>query len=191
MNTSQFKITIVVYIFINSVTSCLITNCPRGGKRAGSDNNLIEAVRSDMKTCTPCGPNNLGVCIGRDLCCGKHLGCLISSPNAKICRRVREFPESCLSSFNPCGNGGLCVARNVCCSKSQCRIDDSCKSIPYVDFNRPFGTSDILNRLSSYSMDYPLELTRNYPVESTSLDEIWGSKEESIVPNFNFKIEAS
>lgn len=32
-----------------------------------------------------------------------------------------------------------------------CRIDDTCKTIPYVDVGNRFG-NDILNRLSSYSL---------------------------------------
>ncbi|XP_050308837.1 neurophysin 1-like [Anthonomus grandis grandis] len=106
------------------VSGCLITNCPRGGKR----NERYELVEARVKKCTPCGPQNTGQCFGPAICCGPF-GCLMATKKTRRCQIEGMFEtlQPCISGFSDCRAGsGRCAAKGVCCSQDSCYADKEC-----------------------------------------------------------------
>ncbi|XP_015176922.1 PREDICTED: oxytocin-neurophysin 1-like [Polistes dominula] len=115
------------FIFITS--ACLITNCPRGGKRG--DIEVPESIRE----CLPCGPNQLGQCFGPKICCGPTFGCHIGTSQTQKCRKEQFDTSPCLAGFSMCnGNKGRCGAAGICCSQNSCFIDPSCRFPTFDDW---------------------------------------------------------
>ncbi|KAF7278772.1 neurophysin 1-like [Rhynchophorus ferrugineus] len=117
---------LVFVVFVNViVTGCLITNCPRGGKRSGKFP-LIE--RSNVKQCISCGPGNSGKCFGPSICCGPF-GCLMGTPETIKCQRDGFFHEKepCIAGTSNCRkNTGRCALDGICCSQESCHMDKQC-----------------------------------------------------------------
>ncbi|KAE8748611.1 Insect oxytocin/vasopressin-like peptide [Frankliniella occidentalis] len=140
--------------------ACLITNCPRGGKRAGG----AAAGRSREVQCTPCGPGGEGLCVGPGICCSPVFGCVLTSRGG--CGRGAVFAPRCSPSSAalaaasaaavpldaPCGADltpdgsapGRCAAQGVCCTHDSCRIDAVCQSRDDNDLNAPGFDADLM-----------------------------------------------
>ncbi|XP_049792487.1 isotocin-neurophysin IT 2-like, partial [Schistocerca nitens] len=72
----RFQQAVLLTVAVSIAAACLITNCPRGGKRAGLQHR-----------CAPCGPGGQGVCLGPHICCGPRMGCRLASPaDTAVCR---------------------------------------------------------------------------------------------------------
>nr|AWY94070.1 inotocin precursor [Lasius neglectus] len=104
--------------------ACLITNCPRGGKRGDIAPSLTTALRE----CPSCGPNHLGQCFGPHICCGANIGCFIGTPETYHCRKESLYTKPCVAGYAMCrGNTARCATNGICCSQESCYIDTSCK----------------------------------------------------------------
>ncbi|XP_074036098.1 oxytocin/vasopressin-like peptide isoform X3 [Leptinotarsa decemlineata] len=106
------------------VESCLITNCPIGGKRSGK----FSLTESNIKPCISCGPGHTGKCFGPNICCGPF-GCLLGSPETERCHKEGLFQETepCIAGFSTCRkNTGRCAAEKICCTQDSCHRDTQC-----------------------------------------------------------------
>ncbi|XP_017777933.1 PREDICTED: neurophysin 1-like [Nicrophorus vespilloides] len=118
---SSALLLVLAVVFVGLCDSCLITNCPRGGKRAMQDNTQI-------KPCITCGPGRSGQCFGPGICCGPF-GCLLGTQETVKCQREGFFHgrEPCIAGSAPCRkNTGRCAAEGLCCSQESCHSDKSC-----------------------------------------------------------------
>ncbi|XP_034254296.1 oxytocin-neurophysin 1-like [Thrips palmi] len=152
--------------------ACLITNCPRGGKRSGSAVAVPGAVsgRNREVQCAACGPGGEGLCIGPGICCSPLFGCVMASRGT--CTRAVAFPPHCapppsasgastasaasalagLPLDAPCGADltpdgsapGRCAAQGVCCTHDSCRIDAVCQSLQSREDNEAGFDTDFL-----------------------------------------------
>ncbi|XP_065165909.1 neurophysin 1-like [Atheta coriaria] len=105
------------------IQGCLITNCPRGGKRSGKF-----LPETNVKPCVSCGPAHSGQCFGPNICCGPF-GCLLGTPETARCQRDGMFMERepCIAGSATCRrNTGRCAADGICCSQDACYADKSC-----------------------------------------------------------------
>ncbi|XP_022916575.1 oxytocin-neurophysin 1-like [Onthophagus taurus] len=103
---------------------CLITNCPRGGKRNGR----INSLDTNIKQCISCGPARSGQCFGPGICCGPF-GCLIGTPDTLKCLKEGQFHENepCIAGNSSCRrNSGRCASEGICCTQESCHMDKSC-----------------------------------------------------------------
>nr|UXO98082.1 inotocin [Zophobas atratus] len=107
------------------VSGCLITNCPRGGKRS-----KLALSENTIKSCLNCGPGQTGQCFGPNICCGPF-GCLLGTPETLRCQRDGFFHERepCIAGTSPCRkNTGRCAFDGICCSQDSCHSDKACAS---------------------------------------------------------------
>ncbi|XP_018048557.1 PREDICTED: neurophysin 1-like [Atta colombica] len=112
--------------------ACLITNCPRGGKRS----DVASSLRTVIRECPSCGPNHLGQCFGPYICCGPSIGCFIGTPETFRCRKESLYTRPCIAGYAMCrGNTARCASNGICCSQAFCHMDTSCK-ISDVDNDR-------------------------------------------------------
>ncbi|XP_058808014.1 neurophysin 1-like [Phymastichus coffea] len=130
---------LVVFIMvISSSYCCLITNCPRGGKR-GDPTFLLENI---ARECPACGHEEQGRCFGPYICCGPTMGCLIGTPETLRCRKESLYSRPCVAGFAMCqGNSGRCAANGICCSQESCLIDSACKLVDEIGKDRKIGAS--------------------------------------------------
>ncbi|CAH1377445.1 hypothetical protein MTP99_018844 [Tenebrio molitor] len=123
---SKLVVSIVLLAFIESLVSgCLITNCPRGGKRS-----KFGLAETSVKPCVSCGPGQSGQCFGPSICCGPF-GCLLGTPETLRCQREGFFHERepCIAGSAPCRkNTGRCAFDGICCSQDSCHADKTCTS---------------------------------------------------------------
>ncbi|KAL3272374.1 hypothetical protein HHI36_013852 [Cryptolaemus montrouzieri] len=119
-------IVISLFFLINAllVESCLITNCPTGGKRSG------KLSRIDIRACVSCGPGRTGQCFGPGICCGPF-GCLMGTSETVRCQKEGFFHdnEPCIAGNSSCRrNTGRCASEGICCNQDSCHTDSSCSS---------------------------------------------------------------
>ncbi|KAL6435827.1 hypothetical protein ACFW04_005596 [Cataglyphis niger] len=104
--------------------ACLITNCPRGGKRG----DIAPSSRTVTRECRSCGPNLMGQCFGPRICCGPSIGCFIGTPETYRCKKENLHTRPCIAGYAMCrGNTARCATNGICCSQESCYIDTSCK----------------------------------------------------------------
>ncbi|XP_066137604.1 oxytocin-neurophysin 1-like [Euwallacea fornicatus] len=126
-------ITVLTYlVLINSVyvSGCLITNCPRGGKRSGKFGAMENSNMKQVHQCISCGPGGTGQCFGPKICCGPF-GCLLGTPETIRCQRDGMFHElePCIAGTANCKkNTGRCATDGMCCSQDSCHVDRECLS---------------------------------------------------------------
>ncbi|KAJ8959057.1 hypothetical protein NQ318_022313 [Aromia moschata] len=144
-------------IFVNG---CLITNCPRGGKRNGK----FGMVERNIKPCLSCGPGHAGQCFGPNICCGTF-GCLIGTPETLRCQREGLFHERepCIAGNSPCRKkyrkmrhgGSLLYTRYK--TLHSCHVDKQCIT---EEKNKPFSEVvglDLYSLMNNYGMESALE----------------------------------
>lgn len=137
-------------IFISS--ACLITNCPRGGKRVET-----APLEGFTRECPSCGPNRLGQCFGPHICCGPNIGCFVGTPETYRCRKESLYSRPCIAGYAMCrGNTARCAANGICCSQESCFIDTNCR-LPNsmdndrkidMDLNAIFGEAETSNDIA-------------------------------------------
>ncbi|XP_012222809.1 oxytocin-neurophysin 1-like [Linepithema humile] len=116
--------------------ACLITNCPRGGKRGD-----IAPLETIARECPSCGPNHLGQCFGPHICCGPSIGCFIGTPETYRCRKESLYTRPCIAGYAMCrGKTARCATNGICCSQESCHMDTSCRISNIVDNNRKIDT---------------------------------------------------
>ncbi|XP_023310518.1 oxytocin-neurophysin 1-like [Anoplophora glabripennis] len=140
-------------IFVNC---CLITNCPRGGKRSGK----FGALEANIKPCVSCGPGHSGQCFGPSICCGPF-GCLMGTPETLRCQREGFFHERepCIAGGASCRkNTGRCAIDGICCSQDSCHVDKQCA---LEDKSRIFSDNtvgvDLYNLMNPYNAEISIE----------------------------------
>ncbi|XP_012527594.1 neurophysin 1 [Monomorium pharaonis] len=112
---------------------CLITNCPRGGKRG----DIVPSLGTVARECSSCGPNRLGQCFGPHICCGPSIGCFIGTPETYRCRKESLYTRPCIAGYAMCrGNTARCALNGICCSQESCHMDTSCKISNVVGNNQ-------------------------------------------------------
>ncbi|KAJ8879137.1 hypothetical protein PR048_019743, partial [Dryococelus australis] len=113
MKDSQILCTLVVIAVLESgCSACLITNCPKGGKRS------LGHGKDTLRQSPRCGPAKTGHCYGADICCGVEMGCVMATVDTLVCQREQMSPEPCVGPtvHVPCGRNGKCAAPGVCCT---------------------------------------------------------------------------
>lgn len=104
--------------------ACLITNCPRGGKRG----DIAPSLGIVARECPSCGPNHLGQCFGPHICCGPSIGCFVGTPETYRCRKESLYTRPCIAGYAMCrGNTARCATSGICCSQESCHMDTSCR----------------------------------------------------------------
>ncbi|KAM4616320.1 vasopressin-neurophysin 2-copeptin [Polymixia lowei] len=118
MPYSMFPVCVLGLLALSS--ACYIQNCPRGGKRALPETEII-------RQCMSCGPGDRGRCFGPSICCGEGLGCLLGSPETVHCVEENYLLTPCQAGGRPCGSeGGRCAASGLCCNSESCALDSDC-----------------------------------------------------------------
>nr|WJX09122.1 putative salivary protein [Nilaparvata lugens] len=130
------SIGIMLFYAVGLAAGCLITNCPRGGKR-GLHSYMKKLAEEKMALaqvplqCARCGPEGEGYCMGPSICCGPQLGCLLASPaTLNQCAGSVLPPQSPNSPAPTCympDGYGVCSTDGVCCNSESCRIDPTCE----------------------------------------------------------------
>ncbi|KAB0792951.1 hypothetical protein PPYR_12571 [Photinus pyralis] len=118
-------VTFLLVLHQTLVFGCLITNCPRGGKRGGK-----LALETNIKQCVSCGPGQSGQCFGPHICCGPF-GCLMGTAETTVCKRDGYFHElePCIAGSMSCRrNMGRCATDGLCCDQDSCHVDRLCAS---------------------------------------------------------------
>ncbi|XP_015116397.1 neurophysin 1 [Diachasma alloeum] len=119
------KIILIISALVCVSCACLITNCPRGGKRG---ENPLLSLHSLAAECPSCGPGHQGQCFGPNICCGTAIGCFIGTPETYKCRTESLYSRPCIAGFAMCrDNTGRCAANGICCSQENCHVDSSCR----------------------------------------------------------------
>ncbi|XP_018330764.1 oxytocin-neurophysin 1-like [Agrilus planipennis] len=106
----------VIVLCYSLVFGCLITNCPRGGRKRNGK------MEGDIQPCTSCGPGLTGQCFGPNICCGQF-GCLIGTSDSLKCKYEGLFngPEPCIAGNSSCRwKHGRCATQGVCCNQGKC-----------------------------------------------------------------------
>nr|AXF48184.1 arginine-vasopressin-like peptide [Laodelphax striatellus] len=128
---------LMLFYVVGLVAGCLITNCPRGGKR-GLHSYMKKLAEEKMALanevplqCARCGAEGEGYCVGPSICCGPQLGCLFASQSIQnqCSGSVLPHSQNAPSCFMPDGYG-VCSTDGVCCNTESCRIDPTCEVDP-------------------------------------------------------------
>ncbi|XP_035729705.1 oxytocin-neurophysin 1-like isoform X2 [Vespa mandarinia] len=127
--------------FIILSSACLITNCPRGGKRG--DIVPLEGFTRE--------------CFGPHICCGSTIGCFIGTSETYTCRKESLYTHPCIAGYAMCReNTGRCAASGICCSQESCFMDSNCRLLDNMendrkidsDLNAVFGEIEISNKVA-------------------------------------------
>ncbi|XP_019875871.1 neurophysin 1 [Aethina tumida] len=141
---------VLLLVLADVVVGCLITNCPRGGKRSGK----FELMEPNIKSCVSCGPGHTGQCFGPSICCGPF-GCLMGTSETIRCQREGFFQERepCIAGSSFCRkNTGRCAIDGICCNQESCHVDKHCS----LDEKK---SSENLMGMELYNlMNYPLDI---------------------------------
>ncbi|KAI4495714.1 hypothetical protein M0802_008337 [Mischocyttarus mexicanus] len=151
-NMTKQILLVFITSFILISSACLITNCPRGGKRVDNEVPLVTTTEYPVKDCISCGPNGQGQCFGSNICCGPTFGCHMGTSYTKKCRKEFSDQISCLSGFAMCsGNVGRCAAIGICCSQESCFLDPICRLSDNLPVGRKLNTelSELVSELET------------------------------------------